>query len=227
MFKDRSYHYDNRDNLSELDMQFRLYYQFIKNSFGFKYLPRLVGNEKHEILLRLDGHSSQKHKDSLNTFVTNLPTYLQRPDIELKITYVDSKDFLRLQICDLLMGAAGYRGNRICDRRPNGRRGMTAKQKMKLELAKYIYETLKEINHLDRGSNGFNWFESTGFNQNKRNMYHHKLRIWKFIPSEYRKNKGWEKDNLTREGYFVRDIFEDELNQGYDEEGNQNGDAFP
>ena len=227
MFKDRSYHYDNRDNLSELDMQFRLYYQFTKNSFGFKYLPRLVGNEKHEILLRLDGHSSQKHKDSLNTFVTNLPTYLQRPDIELKITYVDSKDFLRLQICDLLMGAAGYRGNRICDRRPNGRRGMTAKQKMKLELAKYIYETLKEINHLDRGSNGFNWFESTGFNQNKSNMYHHKLRIWKFIPSEYRKNKGWEKDNLTREGYFVRDIFEDELNQGYDEEGNQNGDAFP
>jgi len=121
------------------------------------------------------------------------------------------------------MGAAGYRGNKICDRRENGRRGMTNKQKMKLDLAKHIYEALKEINHLDRGANGFNWFESTGFNQDKRNMYRHKLRIWKFIPSEYRKNKGWEKDNLTKEGYFVRDIFESELNQGFDEEGNQNG----
>ena len=43
------------------------------------------------------------------------------------------------------------------------------------------------------------------------------MRIWKFIPNSYRKNKGWEKDNLTKEGYFVKDIFETEVLQGNEE----------
>lgn len=213
MFKDRSYHYENIDNLSELDIQFKLYYQFLKHAFGFQFLPVLPNNEKHKILLRLDGHSSQKHKDELDKFVIDLPRILGRLDIDIKVTYIDSSKFLRLQVCDLVMGAAGYKGNKIDKRRPHGQRGMTKNQKLKLELANYIYEKLRDIDCKDRGSKAFSWFETTGTGGDKRCYFTHKLRIWKFIPKIYRKNKGWENDNLTKEGYFVKDIFEDEIIQ--------------
>lgn len=214
MFKDRSYHYDNPENYSELDMQFRLYYQFLKNSFGFQFLPV---NGQSEILLRLDGHSSQKHKDELDKFVLDLPRLWGRNDITFRVTYIESDKFIRLQVCDLLMGAAGYKGNKIHHRRENNKRGMTKKQKLKIELADYIYNKLRKINEIDRGSKAFNWFESTGLNANTENRFHHKMRIWKFIPNSYRKNKGWENDNLTKEGYFVKDIFETEVLQGNEE----------
>lgn len=213
MFKDRSYHYENIDNLSELDIQFKLYYQFLKHAFGFQYLPILPNAEKHEILLRLDGHSSQKHKDELNKFIVYLPRLLGRSDVEIKVTYIDSSKFLRLQVCDLLMGAAGYKGNKIDKRRPNGQKGMTKNQKLKLELANYIYNKLRYIDNIDRGSKAFSWFETTGIDGDKKNYFIHKMRIWKFIPKSYRKNKGWENDNLTKEGYFVRDNFDDEIIQ--------------
>ncbi|AVF46216.1 DUF3800 domain-containing protein [Acinetobacter nosocomialis] len=217
MFKDRSYHFDNQQGFSELDMQFRLYYQFLKNSFGFKYLPILKNNEKHHILLRLDGHSSQKHKENLAEFITKVPQYFQRTDIEIQVSYIDSSKFIRLQICDLLMGAAGYKGNKVFARRQPKQRGMTKKQKLKLELANYIYNVFKDINFRDRGAKALSWFESTGFNGSKENMYHHKFRVWKFIPSVYTKNKGWENDNLTKEGYLIKDIFESTVQQGLEE----------
>ena len=94
---------------------------------------------------------------------------------------------------------------------------MTKKQKLKIELADYIYNKLRKIDEIDRGSKAFNWFESTGLNANTENRFHHKMRIWKFIPNSYRKNKGWENDNLTKEGYFVKDIFETEVLQGNEE----------
>ena len=97
------------------------------------------------------------------------------------------------------------------------KRGMTKKQKLKIELADYIYNKLRKIDEIDRGSKAFNWFESTGLNANTENRFHHKMRIWKFIPNSYRKNKGWENDNLTKEGYFVKDIFETEVLQGNEE----------
>ncbi len=182
-----------------------------------KYLPILKNNEKHHILLRLDGHSSQKHKENLAEFITKVPQYFQRTDIEIQVSYIDSSKFIRLQICDLLMGAAGYKGNKVFARRQPKQRGMTKKQKLKLELANYIYNVFKDINFRDRGAKALSWFESTGFNGSKENMYHHKFRVWKFIPSVYTKNKGWENDNLTKEGYLIKDIFESTVQQGLEE----------
>lgn len=218
MFKDRSYHYDNKEGVSELDIQFKLYYQFLKNSFGLKYLPRLSNGEKYNILIRLDNHSSQKHKDSLNRFVLSLPSTLwMRNDVTIQVTYINSAKFLRLQICDLLMGAAGYYGNKFHLKREVKKRGMTKKQKIKYDLSKYIYNSLREIDAKTRGTKAFNWFESTRLARNPENLYLHHLRIWKFIPSIYRKNKGWENDNLTADGCFIRDNFEVIEMQGIEE----------
>ena len=218
MFKDRSYHYDNKENISELDVQFKLYYQFLKNSFGIKYLPKLSDGKKYEILIRLDNHSSQKHKQDLDRFILFLPSKSwMRSDVSIKITYINSAKFLRLQICDLLMGAAGYYGNKFHLRREPTQHGMTKKQKIKHELSRHIYNALREIDAETRGTKAFNWFESTRLSGNPENLYFHHLRIWKFIPSVYRKNKGWENDHLTKDGRFIKDSFEIHEFEGIEE----------
>ncbi len=205
MFRDRSFHHDAEPDETELDIQFKLYYQYLKNMFGCKHIPK--DTQGNSVLIRLDGHSSEKHKTRLKVFLESLPGTWRRPDISIKVTYENSANSIRLQVCDLMMGAAGYYGNKFHLRRPNGKRGMTAKQKIKLEMAKYIYETIKDIDAKTRGSKAFNWFESTGIGGDSQNHFAHKLRIWKFIPTVHRINKGWQNDNLDNQGRFIKDQF--------------------
>ncbi|MBD2791240.1 DUF3800 domain-containing protein [Xenorhabdus szentirmaii] len=154
MFRDRSFHVAQTEQESELDVQFKLYYQYIKNIFGIKHLPQDPNGT--EILIRLDGHSSEKHKNKLKQFVEDLPRFFDRNDITLNVTYENSSHSLRLQVCDLMMGAAGYYGNKFHCRREGGRRGMTKKQKIKLKVAKHIYTALRDIDAQARGSKAFN-----------------------------------------------------------------------
>lgn len=204
MFLDRSFHYDGENGLSELDVQYKLYYQFIKHSFGIQHLP----NDDIEILIRLDGHSSQKHKDNLQRFVQiEIPNKIGRDNISLNVTYIDSRKHINLQVCDVLMGSAGYYGNKYHKRRENNKRGMTEKQRIKYEFAKYIYDQLRITDANDRGSKAFNWFESTGIDGDSRNTLNHNIRIWKFIPKTYIINRGWHNDNLDNQGRFVADDF--------------------
>lgn len=211
MFKDRSYHYVGDRTGSDLDIQFKQYYQFLKHAFGFQYLNLAPSNQFHHIILRLDTHSSQQHKDKLNELIVSLPEIIDRYDIKFTVTYINSANNICLQVCDLLMGAAGYHGNQMSRRKVNGRRTITKKQKLKAEMCKFIYNILKNINNIDRGARAFNWFESTGINNDPANKFKHRLRIWKFIAYPYRKNKGWEKDNLDKQGLFVEDNFDEQI----------------
>ncbi|ARA78335.1 DUF3800 domain-containing protein [Pectobacterium brasiliense] len=207
MFRDRAFHHDPDPDDTELDIQFKIYYQYIKHIFGCKHIP--VDPSGTTILIRLDGHSSEKHKNKLREFLEDLPRVWKRADITVTVTYENSENSIRLQVCDLVMGAAGYYGNKFHLRRPSGKRGMTSKQKIKLDMAKYIYNTIKDIDAKTRGSKAFNWFESTGMGGDPENSFNHKLRIWKFIPEQHRINKGWQNDNLDKQGMFIRDNFED------------------
>ena len=206
IFLDRSYvHYDNYQkdpkNLYNLDVQFKVYYQLIKHHFGIKSMPSHRDGAK--IYLRLDDFSSQKHKDRLEGFVNDLPQRLERPDIQFAISYVNSARNLRIQICDLLMGAAGSYGNKMHDERSKGRRGMSEKQKIRLKLCKHIYDHLRKLSCGERGTHAFNWFESTGASS-PEDGYKNKVRIWKFIPKAYLKDKGWENDHLGKAGLYIR-----------------------
>ena len=78
-------------NQSEIDVQFKLYYQFLKHSFGIKHLP----TEPAEILVRLDGHSSQKHKIKLTNHIEGLPSVLQRQDLKIRLTFEQRKFTVR------------------------------------------------------------------------------------------------------------------------------------
>lgn len=209
MFRDRSFIFcdefgDISSEKTELDVQFMLFYQFIKHSFGIQFLPQ-VNDVKYEVLVRLDGHSSQRHKDQLEQYINNLSKHWSRNDINIKASFIDSKSSNVLQLCDVIMGAAGSYGNKQHKLRKNGQRGMTKAQHARYELSKYIYNKIKVLDAKHRGSKAFNWFESTGMQGSPESKLHHKLRIWKYIPEYYLLNKGWHNDHLDNHGCFVDD----------------------
>ena len=198
------------DDLTALDVQFRIYYQFLKHAFGLRYLPRSEGTT-HQIVLQLDGHSSQHHTDALRRFVQDLPAQLDRDDLALQVSYVRSGKFRLLQTCDLLLGAAGSYGNRHHKRRSGVGRGMSGKQKLRLQLAKTIYQSLREQNGVERGKGAFNWFETTGRDGRWENLLQHKVRVWKIVPRRYRLDKGWQNDHLTPDGLYQGPDLDDRI----------------
>lgn len=189
--------------MSDLDVQFKLCYQFVKHAFGVMHLPAAPAGERHEVLVRLDTHSSQRHKDDLIAYAEKLPAVLGRGDLTVRVTFVNSAKMPRIQVCDLLMGAAGSHGNKMHQRRAPGVRGMSGKQKLRHELAQFVYGKLRDISCAERGSKAFNWFESTGKDGDWTNVLHHKIRIWKFLPQRFRVDAGWQNDHLDKQGVFV------------------------
>ncbi len=192
-FMDKHHEYQGLQS-SVLDSQFKMYYQFLKHSFGFQFIPY----QNVEIVFFLDTHSSQQHKEKLKEFSINFPRILNRNDIKVEIKFIDSKRSKILQVCDLLMGAAGYYGNAIYERKVNGKRRMTKHQKLKRDFGKTTYNMLRNIDAKFRNTKAFNWFETTGTDGTKANHFHHKLRIWKFIPNDSVKNPIWLNKNLSK-----------------------------
>lgn len=186
------------EEYDSLGVQFRVYYQFLKHSFGLRHLPP----GPHELLLRLDGHSSHQHKDSLAKFAGRVGELLGRDDLLLKVAFVRSSRFRRIQACDLVIGCAGFKGNKHELLREGGRRGMSTKQKLRLRLAKHIYAKLREISMKDRGSKAFDWFASTGRDHDPTTLRSHKVRVWAFRPSRYQIDAGWENDHLDSQGRY-------------------------
>ena len=206
VFLDRSYVWipqHSEEALGDLDSQFRICYQFIKHSFGLRYLPPDPDGADTRVSIRLDNHSSQQHKERLTKFCKLLPDTLGRKDLDIAVSFHNSKKIRRLQVCDLLMGAAGSHGNKMHQVRLGGRRGMSAKQKVRHNFCKYVYERLKEIDASSRGSKAFNWFETTGLSDDPANRYAHPMRIWKFKPKYYKRDLGWENNHLDKEGHYV------------------------
>jgi len=187
--------------LSDLDIQFRICHQFLKHAFGLAHLLRAIGGFDR-VFIRLDTHSSQRHKDKLCELAERLPALLKRTDFEVKVAFVCSHHLVRLCACDVLLGAAGSYGNKMHERRIAGSVKMTEKQKCRLELAKFIYERLRGVNSESRASKSFNWFESTGLDGDTRNRFLHKIRIWKFRPRNFVIDKGWQNDHLDKNGNY-------------------------
>ncbi|MDP7837061.1 DUF3800 domain-containing protein, partial [Acinetobacter baumannii] len=174
---------------SNIEAQFKVYYQFIKHSFGFQFIE-----EPAEITIRLDSHSSHVHKKTLISFINELSTH----NLKFKIEFINSKKSIPLQLCDLLMGSAGYYGNRIDWDLLPGKTRRSKNQIMKATFGKNVYSMLRQIDNIYRSSQAFNWFESTGTDGNTSNRFHHKLRIWKFIPHEHIEDKRWENDGFKK-----------------------------
>ena len=205
VFRDRSYIHvpeTEAQELSSLDMEFRVYYYFLKEAFGLQYLP-LAENHFDKIVMRLDTHSSKEHRKKLKELVERLPVLLGRTDLEIDLGHVCSSTLRRIQVCDVMLGAAGSYGNRQHQKRKAGQKGMSPYQKCRYELARHISTKFRILNNLTRGKGAFNWHESTGQDGNLKNRFLHKVRIWKFIPKNYQIDKGWQNDHLDPQGNYI------------------------
>ncbi len=88
IFLDRSFVYvpeSTEENRTDLDVQYRICYQFLKHAFGIKHLPR-ANNSFDQIYIRLDSHSSQEHTESLKQFSQDLPKNLGRTDLVVDVS---------------------------------------------------------------------------------------------------------------------------------------------
>jgi len=190
---------------SELDVQFKLCYQFLKHSFGLKYLPPAAPGDRNIVRVTLDTHSSEQHKGNLIAFAGDLPRMLDRDhDMEVQVSFKNSKHSRCLQLCDVMIGAAGWYGNDMFMLREGGRRGMSEKQKLKLAFAKdVVYVELRKLDARFRGSHAFNWHESTGLDGDLKNFFRHPVRIWNFKPARYQIDAGWQNDQLDKYGNYV------------------------
>jgi hypothetical protein len=123
---------------------------------------------------------------------------LRFSNVKIKVEFINSRKSIALQMCDLLMGSAGYYGNKIdWDFLPN-RNKRTKNQIMKATFGKNVYNLLRRIDAKYRGSKTFGWFETTGIGSSQRNRYDHKLRIWKFTPHEHIYDKTWEDGSFPK-----------------------------
>lgn len=199
MFLDRAYvhiPFPGKPKKSNLDIQFHVCYQFLKKGFGIEYLPP-AENGFDKILIRLDTHSSQKHKNELKKFVEKIPIYLGRTDLEIELTHVSSHWHTRIGLCDVMIGAAGFKGNRHQRKRDEEHHRMTRRQKYKMEFAKGIYERLRKLSKSLLNKDAFSWFNSTSTDGIDLNRLQHKIRFWKFVPKNHRVDHDWQ--NKRRE----------------------------
>lgn len=181
MFMDRKYEYSGETNQKE--ELFKLYYQFLKHSFGFdsEYFKSL-GIEN--LLFKLDDYPDRERKEILKEYVKNV-----YKDFNVNIKFIDSKTSLIHQVIDILMGAAGYYGNFKCCKNKEPK----IQDICKLKFAKYIQKKLEKIQKQDRNTKVFHWFESTGYVRSDLDKRHKfKIVIWKFIPNEHRIDSTWQ-----------------------------------
>ena len=195
---DRSFvHKDSYDNSVDeygIDTQFKMYYQFLKHSFPLQKLPN-----NPSIKISLDNHTAQKKKKDLEDFLR-----FQWQSIDVEMKYVQSSKKNHIQAVDLIIGASGFRGNKIHFKT----QGSAKKKNLKKNFSKYIYDKMRANDNYWRGTKAFNLFETThSYSQldgKRLEPFSQKLRIWKFVPKEYYKDKGWENDHLSRKGEYQK-----------------------
>ena len=191
-FTDRAYihkdSFDNKIDRHSVEVQFKLYYQFLKHMFPVEKLPG-----KPIVKVHLDNHTAQKYKEQLKNFLVQ-----QWRDIDVKIDYVKSSKINHIQAVDLIIGMSGFRGNKILYKTS----GSSSKRKLKQNFSKYVYDKMREVDSHHRKSKAFNLFGSTSDYQYKNNPFSQKIKIWKFQPRECYRDKGWENDHLSVRGEY-------------------------
>ena len=177
-----------------IDVQFKLYYQFLKHMFPILKLPR-----GSLVKIHLDNHTAQKNKSKLENFISSLWGKQC-----LKIDYIKSSKSHHIQAIDLITGMSGFRGNKIYFKT----QGSTQKKNLKQGFSKYVYNKMRHVDAHHRGTKVFHLFETTSSANYKDNPFAQKIRIWKFAPREHYKDKGWENNRLSKKGeYLGEDLY--------------------
>lgn len=164
---------------------FLLYYQFLKHSFGLRYLPDEY--KKCKIRFLFDEFPETKHKiEKFKDYILELEKqkifkdYNSNSFINISrdnIVEVNSKNHVLLQILDLVLGSIPFRLNNIHKIKNIETNKRGNKTIAKEQLYKHIYSHLNDIRPR------FNIGKSTG-KVKPEELWHHNYRHWEFIPKD-------------------------------------------
>ena len=177
---DRPSNYHERH--SNDDKYFKLYYQFLKNAFGLKYIPTDLG----DVYLRiyLDQLPDTKEKSSrFKEYVRNIPNIKDFQEVrgrlhirEGDVAEVCSHDHVLLQCTDIVLGAMYFRLNDLHQEKPVGSRTRGKRTSAKEKLYKHINTQISSILPY------FNIGISTGSRGCQNPSWELPYSHWKFMP---------------------------------------------
>lgn len=183
MFRDNEDKPSNyHDRHSNDDKYFKLYYQFLKNAFGLKYIPEEAG----DVYLRiyLDQLPDTKEKcQKFKMYVRNIPNIRDFEAIhdrlhirEGDVADVCSHNHILLQCTDIVLGAMYFRLNGLHLEKPEGARVRGKRTIAKEKLYKHINSRICEI------LPNFNIGISTGARGYDDPVWNLPYSHWRFIP---------------------------------------------
>lgn len=162
------------------DKYFKLYYQFIKHAFGFRYIPDT--NEPVFLRIYLDQLPDKKEKcDKFKNFLLQLPSTLDFKNSNIKIRKDDiaevaSHEHIIIQCTDIILGSMYFRLNNHHQIIPEGKKRRGKRTIAKEKLYNHINKKIREI------MPGFNIGVNTGDRNSKNPRWEQPYRHWRFIP---------------------------------------------
>lgn len=175
MFRQNLHQYNKQtENISELEY-FKLYYQFLKHSFGLKHIP--VEKNKIRLRLYLDMLPDTREKvEQFKGFILGLNKI--NPHLEISkdnITEIKSEQHVLLQCLDILLGSIQFRLNNLHKAIPEGKKRRGKRTIAKENLYKHINKEIRLI------KKNFNIGVSTKVSEREEYWYAPYLH-WSFKP---------------------------------------------
>lgn len=170
----------NFDMRTDEEKYFKLYYQFIKHSFGFMYMPRV--QETIYVRIYLDQLPDKKEKcmrfKEYLKKLQNTKSFQSSPFAVRSgdIAEICSHDHVLLQCTDVVLGSMYFRLNNLHKAIPSGQKRRGKRTIAKEKLYKHIYSQISDI------FPNFNIGISTGAWGYNNYYWEHPYRHWKFIP---------------------------------------------
>ena len=167
----------------EHDKYFKLYYQFLKNAFGLKFIPAPDGEVFVRVYLDQLPDTAAKCEE-FKDFIRKMPNINGFREAEgvLRIRKEDvadvcSHDHVLLQCTDIVLGAMFFRLNDLHLEKPDGSRTRGKRTIAKEKLYKHIHARIEEILPY------FNIGISTGYRNCEHPSWELPYSHWKFVPN--------------------------------------------
>ncbi|MDA1014109.1 MAG: DUF3800 domain-containing protein [Planctomycetota bacterium] len=162
----------------------RLYYQFIKNSFGLQFS---TANQRTPVRIRLNLDQMPTSREETAQFKAFLVGLNRNPQLHKagiqfdvqQMAEVSSHDHVLLQCLDVVLGAMVFRLNNKHKVKPPGSRTRGKRTIAKEKLYKHILSRVRQIYP------NFNIGISTGIQGDRGNRWRHPYRHWLLIPKNH------------------------------------------
>ncbi len=165
----------------ERDEQYlKLYYQFLKHSFGLKFIET---NAKVNIKFFLDKFPFDKGDriEKFQDYISKLPQILKRHYLNIEvcnIVQIESKKHVLLQCVDIVLGSIQFMLNDKHKQKIEGSSKRGRRTIAKEKLYRHIFKHIRECTY-----QWFNIGESTKWTNDERSLWEDSHRHWDFKPS--------------------------------------------